>query len=78
MMAQIKINGEEVGETGLCARIAGYRNMPLVFVSGDDKVCQQTKEEIGDITTFPVKTSISRYCVKNIPYKNLRKGYKGH
>jgi D-amino peptidase len=76
VVSKFKINGEEVGEAGLNAGVAGYFDVPVVLVSGDDKVCQDVLKEIGPIPTVAVKETISRYCAKNLPYNQLKNKYK--
>ncbi len=76
VVGSIKIDQNEVGEVGLNARLAGHYGVPVILVSGDRKVCEDVKEEIGEIETVSVKTALSRYCANNLPYDNLIKNYK--
>ncbi|SES98132.1 M55 family metallopeptidase [Anaerobranca gottschalkii] len=76
VVSKLIINGEELGEAGLNAGVAGHFNVPVVLVSGDDKVCKAVLNEIGPIQTVAVKETISRYCAKNIPYNQLKNRYK--
>ncbi|MGI5977490.1 MAG: M55 family metallopeptidase [Candidatus Limivicinus sp.] len=54
----IHINGKLVGEIGTEALLAGERNIPLIFVSGDDRGCAEAKELIPGISTAAVKKSL--------------------
>jgi D-amino peptidase len=56
----ITINGLEVGETAINAAIAGYFDVPLIFVSGDHAVTLETKELNPAIEVASVKRAISR------------------
>lgn len=76
VVAKLTINGEEVGESGLNALVAGHFGVPVVLVAGDNKVTRDVKSEIGDIETVAVKDTISRYCAKNLPYNKLKVAYK--
>ncbi len=76
VVGSIKIDNEELGEIGLNARLAGYFGVPVILVSGDQKVCEDVKIEIGEIETVPVKTALSRYCAKNLPYESVMKNYE--
>lgn len=58
-------NGVEVGEYGISAAHAGHFGVPVVFVSGDESVCSQARELLGnDVTTAAVKTAYLRECVR--------------
>ncbi len=76
VVESIKIDHKEVGEAGLNARLAGFFGVPVILVSGDQQVCKDVKNEIGEIETVPVKTALSRYCAKNLPYENVIKKYE--
>lgn len=54
----IHINGELVGEIGVERALAGEQGIPLVFVSGDDKGCEEAKNLDKKIVTAVVKTSL--------------------
>ncbi|GGF23828.1 D-aminopeptidase [Halobacillus andaensis] len=63
------INDVAVGELGLNAYVAGYYGVPLIMVGGDDRVAQEAKQLIPNLTTAPVKESISRSAVKTLSPK---------
>ncbi|WP_082234916.1 M55 family metallopeptidase [Halobacillus massiliensis] len=63
------INDMAVGELGLNAYVAGYYDVPLIMVSGDDRVAEEAKGLIPNIVTAPVKESISRSAVKTLTPK---------
>lgn len=54
----IHINGELVGEIGVERALAGEQGFPLVFVSGDDKGCEEAKALDDKIVTAVVKKSL--------------------
>ena len=54
----IHINGELVGEIGVERALAGQQGFPLVFVSGDDKGCEEAKALDAGIVTAVVKKSL--------------------
>ncbi|MCS7250014.1 MAG: M55 family metallopeptidase [candidate division WOR-3 bacterium] len=59
---EIKINGKKVNEAMINAAIAGYFNVPLVFVSGDDKLIKNVEENFPrGIETVITKYGISRF-----------------
>jgi D-amino peptidase len=51
----IKINGVEVGEIEIDAAMAGLLNVPLVFLSSDDKGVAETKRFMPWVETVAVK-----------------------
>ncbi|HEY9871542.1 MAG TPA: M55 family metallopeptidase [Candidatus Obscuribacterales bacterium] len=64
----IKLNGRPVGETGLNAALAGWFDVPVALVAGDDAVCDEATELIGPVACVPVKTAISRYSAVCRPH----------
>ena len=56
---KFQLNGVEIGEIGLCAIYAGYYDVPTIFVSGDDKACNEAKEIIPSIICVEVKKGLS-------------------
>jgi D-amino peptidase len=57
-ITDVKINGVSLPEAGLNALIAGFFNVPVVFISGDQAVCDQTKGLFGEIESVAVKKGI--------------------
>jgi D-amino peptidase len=57
-ITDVKINGLSLPEAGLNALIAGHFNVPVVFISGDQAVCDQVKGLFGEIETVAVKKGI--------------------
>lgn len=60
----LHVNGVEVGETGLNARIAASHGVPLVFLAGDVATTEEAKEVDPDIVTVAVKEAIGRTSAK--------------
>ncbi|MGB7922680.1 MAG: M55 family metallopeptidase [Pyrinomonadaceae bacterium] len=54
---EIKLNGRAVPEAGIAAAIAGEFGVPVVFLSGDQTVCQDAKNMFGPIETAAVKVA---------------------
>lgn len=54
----IKINGELASEFTMNSYIAAYYNVPVVFLSGDKMLCEQSKKLIPNIETVAVKEGI--------------------
>lgn len=58
------INDRPVGELGLNAYVAGYYDVPVLMVAGDDRAAKEAEELIPNVTTAAVKQTISRSAVK--------------
>lgn len=76
VVASIKVDHQEMGEAGMNARLAAHYGVPVILVSGDERVCSDVQEEIGKIETVAVKSALSRYCGKNLPYNTVKEKYK--
>ena len=57
-ITDVKINGVSLPEAGLNALIAGQFSVPVVFISGDQAVCDQVKGLFGEIEAVAVKKGI--------------------
>ncbi len=57
----ITINGRELGESGVDGLWCGLRGVPVLMVSGDDKVCAEARELFGPIETAVVKQGLARH-----------------
>lgn len=51
----LSINGVSLPEAGYNALIAGLHDVPVVFIAGDNWICQQAKELFGEIVTVETK-----------------------
>jgi D-amino peptidase len=64
------LNGKEIGEIGLRAYLAGYFNIPVILVSGDEAACNEAKELINNVVTVSVKRAIaSEIVISSTPEK---------
>lgn len=54
------LNGRSIGELGLWMLIAGYYNVPVVMVSGDQAACDEARSLVPNIEVAPVKWGIKR------------------
>jgi len=71
------LNGIRMPEAGWNAAIAGYFDVPVVFLSGDSAICKQVQEIIGPIETAAVKDGIGTAASMIHPTKAqemIRKG----
>lgn len=58
---ELRINGRPTGEAGLIALFAGVKNVPTVYLSGDEWACREIEQLIPDIETLAVKKGLSFY-----------------
>ncbi|MCM8768833.1 MAG: M55 family metallopeptidase [Candidatus Omnitrophica bacterium] len=52
------LNGQEVGEIGLRAYVAGALGVPVIFVSGDQAACEEAQSLIPGVETVAVKKGL--------------------
>jgi len=80
VVTEIKCNGHPVGETGINAKMAGYYGVPVVMVTGDDKLSDEASELIPGIETVVVKEAMDRHTADCLPpgrtEKMIRKAAK--
>ncbi len=66
-------NDDLVGETGVNAALNGHYGVPVVLVTGDEAVCREAKQLLGErLQTVAVKKGLSRYSARQIPPKRAR------
>ena len=79
IIKQVYLNKTLVGESGLNAALAGFYNVPVALVSGDEEVCMEAQTLISkDIVTVQTKRGLSRYSALSYPFditlRNLKAG----
>ena len=57
-VTDVTVNGISMPETGYNALMAGYYDVPVVFVAGDKAVCDQARALLGTVETVAVKEGI--------------------
>ena len=65
----VVLNGVRLPEAAWNAAIAGYFDVPVVFLSGDSAICKQIQEIIGPIETVAVKEGIGKAASMVSPIK---------
>lgn len=61
-------NDDLVGESGVNAAVCGHYGCPVALVTGDEAVCREVRELLGDdLATVAVKKGLSRYSARQIP-----------
>ncbi len=72
-IAELRLNGIVVGESGLSAAIAGHFGVPLVFVSGDAHAIRQAKSLVKNIVGVPTKEGVGLYGVRSMTPEKARR-----
>lgn len=72
-------NGVESGELAQMALLAGYYEVPLVMVSGDEAACREARKFFGnEIVTVATKKGLSREAAVLYPFEETHKAlYEG-
>lgn len=72
-------NGVESGELAQNAAIAGYYDVPVIMVTGDEATCREARQFFGDrLVTVPVKKGLSREAALLYPFAETQKAlYEG-
>lgn len=66
----VRLNGMEVGETGLNAAIAGHYGVPVVAVTGDDRLAEEVRVLLPDAEVVIVKRALGRFSAESLPHAN--------
>lgn len=77
IIKEVYLNKVLVGETGLNAALCGFYNVPVVFVSGDEEVCIEAQNLLGNqINAVQTKKGLSRYSAMSYPFETTLKNLK--
>lgn len=63
---EIRLNGRPMGELGLNALMAGHVSVPVLLVTGDDKVQLEAQDLMPGVGTTVVKWSYGRNAARNL------------
>jgi len=66
-VADLRINGQSVGETALNAALCGHYGTPVLMVSGDQTLAAEAQAFLGDIETAVVKIATGRMSAECFP-----------
>ncbi|MFC0862590.1 M55 family metallopeptidase [Sphaerimonospora cavernae] len=74
----VHLNGEICGETRLVAGFAGSLGVPVALVAGDEAVCEEARDLLGDVEAVAVKKGIDRFSAELLPpsvaHRQIRDG----
>ena len=72
-LADVRFDGQSVGEWGLNAAVAGHFGVPVMFVAGDDQAVAQTRAYCGDhVVGVAVKEGISTFAALHLHPERAR------
>ena len=63
---RLRVGGRDWNETALNAAVCGELGVPVALVTGDQTVCAQAREHLGDVVTVQVKDAITRYSARSL------------
>ncbi|MFQ5791842.1 MAG: M55 family metallopeptidase [Acidobacteriota bacterium] len=65
-LTNVQLNGISVPESGFNAAIAGHYDVPVVMISGDDAIVEETKALLGDVEGAIVKWAYSFHSARTL------------
>ena len=69
----VRIDGVSTGESGINAVVAGHFDVPVVFISGDDKAVAETQALLGEqVTGVVVKEGITTFSALHLHPETAR------
>lgn len=71
--ADVRINGQSVGELGIEACFAGHWDIPVILVQGDEAACVEAREQFPGVITASVKRSISHDLCTGLDAESARR-----
>jgi len=66
-VADLWLNGREMGEIGLNAAVCGHFGVPVLMISGDQNACAEAVGLLGEIETAVVKHATGRTSAECLP-----------
>lgn len=67
------VNGRKTGELGQWGIVAGYYEVPMLMVSGDEAACVEARQFFGNIETAIVKRGVGRNQAELVESEEARK-----
>ena len=65
-IAEVRINGTVVGESGLNALVALHHRVPVALVSGDEATAEEARPLMPGVECVVVKDSITRFAARSM------------
>ncbi len=65
-LTAVRLNGIEMAEAGINAAIAGHFGVPILMVSGDDAIVDETRALLGDVEGAVVKWALGFHSARTL------------
>ncbi len=65
-LTAVRLNGQAMAEAGINAAIAGHFGVPIILVSGDDAIVEETTALLGDVEGAVVKWALGFHSAKTL------------
>lgn len=65
-IAEVRLDGQVVGESGINALVAAGHGVPVVLVTGDETTAREAERVYPGIRSAVVKTSVSRFAAESL------------
>ena len=65
-LTDVRLNGTSVAESGFNAALAGHFGVPVVMISGDDAIVEETRRYVGDVEGAVVKWAKSFHSARTL------------
>ncbi len=75
-ICRFMINGVEHGEMSMMALYAGHHNVPLIYVSGDEALCEESRRFFPKAVTTPTKRGTGWGTCELYPVEDVRKNMR--
>jgi len=76
-VAEVRVNGQPVGETELVSGYAGSLGVPVLMVLGDDVLAEDLKETMPGVRAVTLKKAVARFEAihesQEVVYERIRK-----
>jgi len=66
-IVDVSINDNSLPEAGINALIAGYFDIPVVFIAGEKALCDQAIKLLGNVETVAVKEGLGQAALNHHP-----------
>jgi D-amino peptidase len=63
----IRLNGEQASEARFNAALAGEQGVPVALVTGDDVICEETRDWLPQVEIAVVKYALDRFTARCLP-----------
>ena len=73
LLTRISLNGTSQSEAGINAAIAAHFGVPVVMITGDDAIVNETKQRLGNLEGVAVKRAIGFHSAATMMPETARR-----